>query len=535
MARIPILQGPGQIQTGNQTLRVPELQAVNNQSIAQGLAKVGQVAFDINERAKRAQDVTHLTNASMAMQNAQLEFAKFQQENPDESAWMGKWDEIQNKLKTDFDKMPLTPDARLQLQDRVTNWSTRGTIMVQAEAFKKTGQRMEDSGRLAAMKAVETGDTAIYKDHLKNEVAAGFRTPESADVAYTVVEDQAKAKKIQSLKEQKAENIRLGNQGDIMAWGEVERLNDQIKELGGLDDENHALEQKSAKRGEIEATFRSYISGENGIPVDLAKAEELRVKSDLTPQIKEEMKMQIQQAKTRYANQDLLNFMNRVAKNEVVDGNDFTSQYMEPAQLMEARAEINAAMPVTPENEARMYLDTMTMIDGIDPTLVKNRDPKEVVEMARATMRIKKSPPHLRDLLSTAMQSKLAGTDDKSAAADGQRLGREMLREIVKFRESKFFTGSGEDKKLDPKKASDWMNFQQRVFMLEKEIERRVKGVDDLGKVNKIVSDVLSTDYVEVAKQRYLDSSSNALPVGPVQGENATDSSFFPSINFFVK
>ena len=76
------------------------------------------------------------------------------------------------------------------------------------------------------------------------------------------------------------------------------------------------------------------------------------------------------------------------------------------------------------------------------------------------------------------------------------------------------------------------MNFQQRVFMLEKEIERRVKGVDDIGKVNKIVSDVLSADYVEVAKQRYLDSSSNALPVGPVRGENTTDSSLFPSINF---
>jgi hypothetical protein len=532
MARIPILQGPGQIQTGNQTLRVPELQAVNNNAVAQGLAKVGQVSFDISERAKRAQDVTNLTNASMSMQNAQLEFAKFQQENPDESTWMGKWDEIQSRLKTDFDKMPLTPDARLNLQERVTNWSTRGTIMVQAEAFKKTGQRMEDSGRLAAKQAIQMGDVTIFKQHADNMVAAGFSTPEARDLQVAQVEDAAVAKRVQDLKEQKAEFIRLGNQGDVTSWQKVEEINSALTDLGEYGKERSEQEQKSARFGKIGAEFMSYITGEGGLPVDLTKAEELRVKSDLTPQVKEEMKMQIQQAKTRYANQDLLNFMNRVARNEVVDGNDFSSQYMEPAQLMEARAEINAAMPVTPENEARVYLDTMTMIDGIDPTLVKNRDPKEVVEMARATMRIKKSPPHLRDLLSTAMQSKLAGTDDKSAAADGQRLGREMLREIVKFRESKFFTGSGEDKRLDPKKASDWMNFQQRVFMLEKEIERRVKGVDDLTKVNKIVSDVLSADYVEVAKQRYLDSSSNALPVGPVQGDSATDSSFFPSINF---
>jgi hypothetical protein len=183
MARIPILQGPGQIQTGNQTLRVPELQAVNNQGIAQGLAKVGQVAFDISERAKRAQDVTNLTNASMAMQNAQLEFAKFQQENPDESAWMGKWDELQTKLKTDFDKMPLTPDARLQLQYRVTNWSTRGTIMVQAEAFKQTGKRTAQAFENAVTLGKQSGNFDIAETTVKDidalplpkETKDGFR------------------------------------------------------------------------------------------------------------------------------------------------------------------------------------------------------------------------------------------------------------------------------------------------------------------------------------------------------------------------
>jgi hypothetical protein len=181
MARIPILQGPGQIQTGNQTLRVPELQAVNNNAVAQGLAKVGQVAFDISERAKRAQDVTNLTNASMAMQNAQLEFAKFQQENPDESAWMGKWNEIQTRLKTDFDKMPLTPDARLQLQDRVTNWSTRGTIMVQAEAFKQTGQRAKQSIENAFQYGRQTGDFAPVKQAVKDYQSSGLPLPEEVE------------------------------------------------------------------------------------------------------------------------------------------------------------------------------------------------------------------------------------------------------------------------------------------------------------------------------------------------------------------
>ena len=163
MARIPILRDPGQLQTGNLTLRTPELPAVTNQAIAKGLGDVASVAMDISEKAKRAQDVTNLTEASIAMQNAQLEFANFQAsaEGQDESKWMEKWNEIQNNLKTRFSQMKLTPDARLQLQDRVTNWSTRGTIMVQADAIKQTGRRTAQAFDNALTIAKQKGDFSI--------------------------------------------------------------------------------------------------------------------------------------------------------------------------------------------------------------------------------------------------------------------------------------------------------------------------------------------------------------------------------------
>jgi hypothetical protein len=205
--------------------------------------------------------------------------------------------------------------------------------------------------------------------------------------------------------------------------------------------------------------------------------------------------------------------MDRAAQGAVVDGDDFTSQYMGPAQLAQARAEINSAAPVTPEQEAGMYLDTMVMIDGLDPNLIKERNPAETVEFAKAAYRINKAPPHLRNKLADALQAKLAGNDDKSLAADGVKLGREMLQEIVKDKESQFFIGSGESKKLDPKKVTEWMNFQQRVFMMEQEIGRRVKDVNDIQKVNQIVSDVVSADYVELKKNQYK-SSSQAIPKG---------------------
>jgi hypothetical protein len=147
MARIPILNDPGQLNTGNQTIRTPDLPAVTNASIGKALSDVGNVAFDISEKAKRANDVTKLTEASLAMNKAQADFATWQQspEGQDEKNWLPKWQSLQNDIKSTFDKEALTPDARLRFTDRFSEWVDRGTIRVQASAIKQTGQRMEQS------------------------------------------------------------------------------------------------------------------------------------------------------------------------------------------------------------------------------------------------------------------------------------------------------------------------------------------------------------------------------------------------------
>ena len=184
MARIPILQDPQQINTGNQTARVAQLPAVTNAAIGDALGNVANVAFDISEKAKRANDVTKLTEASLAMNQAQVDFATWQQspEGQNEKDWLPKWQELQNGIKSTFDKEELTPDARLQLADRFSSWGTRGTIMVQANAFKQAGQRMDSLGQMARQKSIETGDMSIYGNHLKGEVAGGFKTKEQADL-----------------------------------------------------------------------------------------------------------------------------------------------------------------------------------------------------------------------------------------------------------------------------------------------------------------------------------------------------------------
>ena len=182
MARIPILKDPGQLNTGNQTQQTPNLPAVTNASLGKALGNIGEMAMDISEKAKRADDVTKLTEASMAMNKAQMEFATFQQNNPDEKQWLPKWQEIQTKLEQDFNATELTPEARLQLNDRLSEWSSRGAINTQAQAYKQTGQRMDATGEMAKMKSLETGDISFLQNHWKDRIAAGFGLDETAQL-----------------------------------------------------------------------------------------------------------------------------------------------------------------------------------------------------------------------------------------------------------------------------------------------------------------------------------------------------------------
>jgi hypothetical protein len=178
MARIPILKDPGQLNTGNQTQQTPNLPAVTNASLGKALGNIGEMAMDISEKAKRADDVTKLTEASMAMNRAQMEFATFQQDNPDEKQWLPKWQEMQTNLQQQFNSTELTPEARLQLNDRLSDWSTRGTINVQANAFKQTGARMNAVIRTAEL----NGDYPTAYQGVDDAVAANVTTKEEGDL-----------------------------------------------------------------------------------------------------------------------------------------------------------------------------------------------------------------------------------------------------------------------------------------------------------------------------------------------------------------
>lgn len=188
MARIPILKDPGQLSTGNQTQQTPNLPAVTNASLGKALGNIGEMAMDISEKAKRADDVTKLTEASMAMNKAQMDFATFQQDNPDEKQWLPKWQEIQTSLQQQFNAAEVTPDAREHLNYRLSEWSTRGTISVQSQAFKQTGQRMEQSIDNAIDSKNFNGARQAVKDAKDNNLVL----PEWADAKNNQINNKEK-------------------------------------------------------------------------------------------------------------------------------------------------------------------------------------------------------------------------------------------------------------------------------------------------------------------------------------------------------
>jgi len=510
MARIPILKDPGQLNTGNQTQQTPNLPAVTNASLGKALGNIGEMAMDISEKAKRADDVTKLTEASMAMNKAQMEFATFQQspEGQDEKQWLPKWQEMQTKLEQDFNATELTPEARLRLNDRFSDWSMRGTINTQANAFKKTGQRMEDS-----FKAVLLGDNFdAARQNIQDQVSGRLLTKEEGDYRLAVVDGRQKTKQLTELTRQAPELIARGNQGDMPAWQELKSNYDQQKDLGYISEGRHKDLLRYADEGEFKSVIYTRINGTDGMAVDLTRAAKMAEESDLPSQQKLEIMDDIEKARKRYANQDLLTFANNAASGGILNANDFDSKYMGPAELQETRAEINKATPISETEIAATYIQTLKQIDAIDVNAIETQNPMEVAKIARVALTIPMLPTYMRDGLSSALQAKLSNKEEDSIISDAQRKAISMMETIMKDKESQFFVGYGTERRVPDNKKPAYLEFQTNVWKQQQEVIKRIQAMDDTQKIDKVILDVLGKDYREAAKNPYRNVPLNPLP-----------------------
>jgi len=510
MARIPILKDPGQLNTGNQTQQTPNLPAVTNASLGKALSNIGEMAMDISEKAKRADDVTKLTEASMAMNKAQMEFATFQQspEGQDEKQWLPKWQDMQTKLQQQFNSTELTPEARLRLNDRFSDWSMRGTINTQANAFKKTGQRMEDS-----FKAALLGDNFdVARQNVQDQLSGGLITKEDGDYRLEVVNNRQKIKQLTELTRQAPELIKRGAEGDMNAWQALKSNYDQQKDLGYISEDRHKDLLRYADEGEFKSVIYTRINGTDGMPVDLTRAAKLTNESDLPSQQKLEIIDDIEKARKRYANRDLLTFANHAASGGILRADDFDSKYMEPAELLEARAEISKATPISENEIAATYIQTLKQIDAIDVNAIETQNPMEVAKIARVALTIPTLPTYMRDGLSSALQAKLSNKEEDSIVSDAQRKAVSMMETIIKEKESQFFVGYGNERHVPDNQKQPYLEFQTNVWKQQQEIIKRIQGMDDTQKIDKVILDVLGKDYREARKNPYKTAPLNPLP-----------------------
>ena len=538
MARIPILQDPQQLRTGNQTIQTPNLPAVTNASIGKALGDVSNVVMDISEKAKRANDVTKLTEASLAMNNAQMDFATFQQENPDESKWLPKWQELQGSLKTQFDAAELTPDARLQLSERLSSWGTRGTIMVQANAFKQAGVRMDATVDLAKRQAVETGDLSVVRQALETRRAAGFGMKETDEVEYSQVLDAVKSKQIDSLKQQKASYIQAANNGDKAAWLNLADTNDKLFELGALDKENYDLAAKQAIQGQLQSDILSQVNGSAG-KVDISGARKMVEQYDLPQGVKEDLKREIDGYEKKYGSEEILKTMDDLATGKLTAGAQFDSQYLRPSAVAEVRDAIDKARPPSPEDEVEMYLGGMKAIENLDPELIKRNDPEESLEFVKVAAAIRRAPAHVRDRMADALRGKLSGGEDVSANATAMRLARDTLGDILSAKKSDYFENKDGKQVIKPAKVGEWIKEQARIMSMENDFEKRIKAMPNPTDKQYIetLNAVMGQDVTAARQRVYMPPTDSGFDAVPDKGPLRLDlparagTTAFPMIN----
>jgi hypothetical protein len=520
MARIPILRDSSQLQTGNQTQQTAQLPAVTNASIGKALGDVAGVAMDIQEMSRRANDVTNLTTASLRMNEAQKEFATFQQspEGQDETQWLPKWKELETKLQSEIGSMPLTPNARAQLTNRFSEWSTNGTINVQAGAFKQTGKRMDATVELAKRAAIDSGDLTIFEQAQKTRRDAGFGLKEADDVEYLQVKDAAKAKTVDSLRQQRSTLIQSANAGDKGAWEQVAEVNDKLFTLGAIDKENYELASKQTIQGQLVTDIRNKISG-NGEPVDLTLAGKMVDQYDLLSQRdKDDLTTEITQAKRRYGNQDIINAMDGLVTGKITNADQFTSQYLSPFETQKVRDEINAAIPVPPEDVAKSYMQTMGEIEGIDRNMLEDGDFEQTVKFARVAAQVNKAPPHIRNRLADALQGRLSG-NQPSTKQSYVSTARSVLQEILQSEEADFFNSAPNGKRtLKPEKKEEWIKRQTRILNMENEIERDLPDNPTPDQADKIILNRLQGDMTRSRVKNYVTPQASGFQPIPAQG-----------------
>jgi hypothetical protein len=408
MARIPILNDPAQLRTGNQTQQTANLPAVTNASIGKALGDVATVASNIQDMSRRANDVTYLTNASLRMNEAQKEFATFQQspEGQDETQWLPKWKELESKLQGEIGSMPLTPNARAQLTNRFSEWSTNGTINVQSQAFKQTGRNAALSVQNALTVAQQTGDFSTVRQAASDYNSAIPSSPEEQEAMALQIDSSEKKYHAEDFQSK----IRMARD-DYDGAAMLDAIMTADKQ-GVLKPQEFNEYLDEAKRTEAMGTVRKMAS----IDPIIAKA---KIKADTFPELTPDEKLKAES----YADGVLRDFQQREVSSFadfVTNGgsaNDFKFQWnLSDAKQAELREAGTVTAPLTEAQAASKRLELESRIGKYD--MDKDPDRLEMLRISADLDAYKRAAPYMASDLAMSWGGKKGGEKGNIASME---------------------------------------------------------------------------------------------------------------------
>ncbi len=456
MARIPIAPLPGQLQTGNQTVRTAQMPVQERSAMAQGLAAVADVGTRVVQLARRADDFKNLTQASIAMQEAQVAFSAWQQTNPNEADWLGKWQETVQGVQSKIAEMPLTDEARQQMTGRFSTWSTNGTIQVNAEAFRQKGKNALQSLDNAKQLGIQTGDWTAF-DTAVEDPSLRDLVPEPQIEAFKLDGNAAKMTKFaEDYKSKRGQAIAERN------YALASLLDEEARDMNVLSADQYEVLNKQNVMDQLIADV------ELKAEVDPVGAKEMLKTYDIpAPQRRQLDAFISEQERTKQIG-EMKDIADKVATSQIRRGSDVQFSFItSPAEQAKIKAEIDA-MPPTQDELVLEMLSLEEAIDSFDVEAFGNRNPDEMRKMIGISARVDRLPTHVKKAISDKWQGRRNGTlptTKESFVSSGLKVINEMVAE----RRAEFF-----DKKkiVKEEKRQEFAAFELEMTRMANEIKR---------------------------------------------------------------
>lgn len=456
MARIPIAALPGQIQTGNQTVRTAQMPVQQESSMARGLSQVADTSARVVMLANRADDFKNMTQAGIAMQEAQVEFAKFQQSTPDESQWLGQWEKTVQNVQTRMAELPLSAEARQTLMGRFSTWSTNGTIQVNAEAFRQKGKNAIRAVENAKTYGLQTGQWDAADQALEDLKGTGLLHATELEAMALDVQGSKMAKFAEDYKAAKAEAIRSGD------YATASMLDEEARLMNVITEKQYEVLQKQNVTGQLVTDVQRKAE------VDPAGAREMLKTFELPDVDRRNLESFIEQQDRVKQIGEIKDIADKVATGEIKRGEEVQFSFItSPAEQQKIKTEIDAAPP-TQDEVAFELLALEQAIDEFDPVAFGNNNPEEVRKMVALSARVEKLPVYVKGEVSTKWRRRLSGEGPTTKEAFVSS-GLKVINELVAADRNKFFK---RDKTVIPEKRAEFAQFEMDMTRMANELKR---------------------------------------------------------------